>query len=50
MKKSTLFRNVILEWSLFSKTFDLHFLVLGYNFTTFLILDGPEGKSKASPF
>jgi len=34
----------------FSKNFDLHFLVLGYNFTTFLTLDGPERKSKVSLF
>jgi hypothetical protein len=34
----------------FKKNFDLHFHILGYNFTTFLILDGPERKSKVSPF
>jgi hypothetical protein len=34
----------------FQKNFDSHFLVLGYNFITFLILDGTERKSKISPF
>jgi hypothetical protein len=50
IKKSTLFRNVTIEQSLFSKNFDLHFLVHGYNFNTFPILDGSERKSKVSPF